>query len=281
MYAAYMAETFKHYWYGAGLKLEQEFLFAENIILRPVQLNSKIHLLENRAETQRDYGFLCALADTISFELEITADTAKNAAMQAWNYQYILILLSIYKTCPIAWPFQCHSSAISDSDSKIIVSNIAGINRAFSTPVALTENDLNECKNLWSTFYNLISDKAFLHASSVAATNFIEPRASIRMASIWSGIEAILGFDQELTFRLSLASARLLEKAPQEREKRFRVIKKLYGLRSKCVHGSPTDREAVEAGVNDSLSLLRDLLLFFIGHGHLLSDSERDLLFLE
>ena len=134
MYAAVMADTFKHYWYGAGLKLEQEFLFAENILLRPVQLNSKIHLLEDRAETQRDYGFLCALADTISFELKITADTAKNAAMHAWNYQYILILLSIYKTCPIAWPFQCHSSAISDSNSKITHMLLVGAKSSGSSP---------------------------------------------------------------------------------------------------------------------------------------------------
>lgn len=274
-----MSKIYKHYWYGSGVKLEKEFHFAEHIYLRPIQLNSQIHLLEERAENQRDYGFLCALADTISFEMEVIADTPKNAAVQAWNQQYLLVLLSVYKSCPVIWPFQCHSSANS-SGGKITVSNIAGINRAFSAPVFFNDHDLTECSKLFPTFYELISDKAFLHASSVAATNFIEPRASIRMASIWSGIEALLGFDQELTFKLSLASAKLLEKDANARERRFKATKTLYGLRSKCVHGASVELDAIEQGVTDSLSLLRDLLLFFIRRGRLLDAAERTKLFL-
>ena len=92
-----MSELHKHYWNGTGLTLEHEFQFADNIYLRPIKLNSQIHILEKRAQTQREYGFLCALADTISFELEVTASSAKEAAVQAWNNQYLFVLLSCYK----------------------------------------------------------------------------------------------------------------------------------------------------------------------------------------
>ena len=64
------------------------------------------------------------------------------------------------------------------------------------------------------------------------------------VARLWSGIEAIFGITSELVYRISLLSACLLAERGDTRKAKFEQVKKLYGLRSKVVHGEQlTDKE--------------------------------------
>jgi len=51
-------------------------------------------------------------------------------------------------------------------------------------------------------------------------------------------LESMFGITQELSFRLSIAVAHLLGDTPDDRERIYRRIKKLYGIRSNIVHGN-------------------------------------------
>lgn len=101
-----------------------------------------------------------------------------------------------------------------------------------------------------------------------------EPRSAV--ARLWSGIEAIFGVTSELVYRISLLSACLLTDRGDKRRQKFDEIKKLYGLRSKVVHGEPLSEDKVESALNDSYHLLCDLLQLTISRGHVLGQADFD-----
>lgn len=101
-----------------------------------------------------------------------------------------------------------------------------------------------------------------------------EPRVAI--GRIWSGIEAVFGITSELVYRVSGLCASLLEERGEPRKARFQAVKKLYGLRSKAVHGEPLPQEQLVSAMNDSFRLLRELLLLTIERGHVLGTVDFD-----
>ncbi len=96
------------------------------------------------------------------------------------------------------------------------------------------------------------------------------------VARLWSGIEAIFGITSELVYRISLLSACLLEEGGDKRKANFKEVKKLYGLRSKVVHGEQLNEDKIASALNDSYHLLADLLLLSINKGHVLGQEDFD-----
>ena len=78
---------------------------------------------------------------------------------------------------------------------------------------------------------------------------------------IWAGIEALFGIQQELSFRLSLYIAKFLAGNGPSDETRnlFEDVKRMYGIRSKAVHGSKIKSDENES-VTDSSRLLHRLI---------------------
>ena len=101
-----------------------------------------------------------------------------------------------------------------------------------------------------------------------------EPRLAV--SRIWSGIEAVFGVTSELVYRISIFSASLLEERGEPRKTRLQAVKRLYGLRSKAVHGEPLPPETLVSAMNDSHRLLRELLLLTIERGHVLGAGDFD-----
>ena len=101
-----------------------------------------------------------------------------------------------------------------------------------------------------------------------------EPRTAV--ARLWTGIEAIFGISSELVHRISFLSASLLAPRGTERRDKFLAVKKLYGLRSKMVHGEAVQPDKATEAMRDSFALLRDLLLLSIERGHALGREDFD-----
>jgi hypothetical protein len=77
-----------------------------------------------------------------------------------------------------------------------------------------------------------------------------------------TALEALLTKSEEtegLTYRLSMRLANLLGHSPEARRSRFAEMKKIYGIRSKIVHGSPIANKA-NARPFDILPSLRETL---------------------
>lgn len=85
------------------------------------------------------------------------------------------------------------------------------------------------------------------------------PRVAI--ARLWSGIESLFSVSAELVYRISIVAASLTAERGETRIARFEAFKKLYGIRSKAVHGEELSEQKLIEGVEQSASLLRDLLL--------------------
>ena len=95
------------------------------------------------------------------------------------------------------------------------------------------------------------------------------------IAGIWAGIEAIFGVNSELVYRISSYVASLLVPRGERRTEMFRQVKRLYGKRSKAVHGDILKDEELSIAMNESFSILRKLIIHMVEVGR--SPSKQDL----
>jgi hypothetical protein len=98
--------------------------------------------------------------------------------------------------------------------------------------------------------------------------------ARTAISRLWAGIECLFGVSSELVFRLSLMAASVLYPRGSQRRECFHRVKKLYGVRSKAVHGDDISEEGLNEGLDNSFCLLRDLLLAFIVRGSVYSEED-------
>ena len=263
------------------MEIESDFQLDDVCLLKAVRLTGDIDKLVPHADSQQTYGLLCTFAEAISLQIELTGRDDKNAAILAWNYQWLFIFLSVFGECALYWPFQSSDCIKTSKNYRIRTANYFISNRIFGAPRVFTQDELKQCSAIWPKFYSMLDKPEFSHAASIAATNFNEPKLSVRISAVWSAIESLLGFDRDLRFKIAVMCSKILETDIDRRQQRFKEIKKLYDLRSKFVHGSAKGNKNDELGVRASLGLLRELLLFFAERGDLYSQEERDLLFLQ
>jgi hypothetical protein len=98
--------------------------------------------------------------------------------------------------------------------------------------------------------------------------------ARTAISRLWAGIESLFGISSELVFRLSLMAASVLQPRGSKRRDCFHHVKRLYGVRSKAVHGDKISDERLAEGLDGSFCLLRDLLLTFVAHGQEYSETD-------
>ena len=77
---------------------------------------------------------------------------------------------------------------------------------------------------------------------------------------LWAGIEALFAIDRELSFRLSLLSAKFLEPNDKTAAKGvYKQVKNLYKARSRAVHGGEMKGDS-KTLIHDSATLLHRLI---------------------
>jgi hypothetical protein len=141
----------------------------------------------------------------------------------------------------------------------------------------VTVEDAAWIREHFDVFNNLAAkSQSFRFALEAAIDWRFAKDARSAVARLWSGIEAIFGITSELVYRISLVSACLLAERGEKRKAKFEEVKKLYGLRSKVVHGEQLTDERVASALNDSYHLLASLLLLSINTGHVLGQDDFD-----
>ena len=253
----------KGFIFGIGLIVSEEFYFDKDLLIRPAKLPTDHVQLQVYARSQREYGFLAALAEKVSFEVEVQGSSQKIAAIEVWNHQWLMVLLSIVTQSPVYHPISSTHSSHDLDKNCCHIQNIFMAPSIFNSKIKCQRSQLTETKKLYPTFKNLLSNRAFIHATSVAAHNFNEPKKSIRMAAIWSGIEALLNVQSELNYRIPLTCALLLGSSKSNKLEIFARVQKLYSARSKCVHGAKVKDKDLDSSLEESLALLCDLIKLF------------------
>ncbi|MEJ6500620.1 MAG: HEPN domain-containing protein [Rhodobacterales bacterium] len=252
----------------AGVRFEDEFRLTDEAIFRPVSIKLDHIELMDRTLSKKECGIICSIADYICFELVTTADSEKDAAILGWNYQWSLILLSLISKRAIFHPI---SRFCRGEQEYYTLTNFFLSNAIFEEPHKLSKENQDAFVEVYPKF-SQISDSRFLHATSVAAHVNREPKFTVRMAAIWSGVEALLGVESELSFRIPLITAKLLAKSDEDRDEMFRKTKRLYTIRSKCVHGASLKIDSATQNISEkeSLDLLIQLILWTCNNGSVL-----------
>lgn len=139
----------------------------------------------------------------------------------------------------------------------------------------LTAEDANWTNSNFERFNKLAAESEKFRFALEAAVDWrFSKNPRIAIARLWSGIESLFGITSELVFRISLICAFLLESPGETRLARFRTVKKLYGIRSKAVHGDDLSEEKLYQGMADSFELLRDLILVVVERGSEFSETD-------
>ena len=100
----------------------------------------------------------------------------------------------------------------------------------------------------FGTFNRLASESdAFRLALEAAIDWRYTKEERVAIGRIWAGIEALFGISSELVYRISSLCASLLEQRGARRKSRFQAVKRLYGMRSKAVHGERLNHDQLVA----------------------------------
>lgn len=269
----------KAYLLGTGLTGFEDFKVSDSITIRDAVLNEAPRELARSTNSQHEFGLLCAAAKFISFEVEFLGKPEESATALGWNFQWDLCFLSIISDAAILWPFGTSASLREQTSRSYSLTNSFNIGAGLRNPERVKPSDLKFFLRNRSRFTNLIGDNSFSTAVSIAAIYSRIPNPSLSMAIVWSGIEAILGFDHELRFRIALGLTHLLADQGVERLETMRHYSSLYDDRSKCVHGSKKPKNLPES-LSESKKILRDLILLVVERGKLITREDWDKRFL-
>ena len=91
-----------------------------------------------------------------------------------------------------------------------------------------------------------------------------QPNQRAAVALIWSSIESIIKVESEITFRSSLYLSSILYPRGKERYDSYVEFKKLYGLRSRIVHGAKLKDPDIAKAIYNSQELLKNLVFLMI-----------------
>jgi hypothetical protein len=102
------------------------------------------------------------------------------------------------------------------------------------------------------------------------------PENDVRIMLLWAGIEGLLSVDAELSRRVALYAAIMLDGSPDEKALYFDEVKKSYAIRSRAVHGSGLKRPQMEEGYRAAGRILIGLVARCVEIGRVPSPAELD-----
>ena len=135
-------------------------------------------------------------------------------------------------------------------------------------------DDLEWVKQNMSQILELNKQARFATALDALCSYLHSERERMKAAQLWAGVEAIFDVQFEISYRLPILAALMLEQRGEKCRERREMVHKLYKERSKAVHG----QEFNDSKNHISLvrSLLAKLLAKIIQNGHLPTKQDFD-----
>lgn len=124
-----------------------------------------------------------------------------------------------------------------------------------------SSQDLTLAHQLLTNLATLPDDSAVSLAFSLLFRASSDLSWDTRLLAFWTALEALLGADSEITYRISLRSALLLGKDRDQARGIFDHITELYRSRSKVVHGRLSKKLDVAATLRATEEHLRSVLV--------------------
>lgn len=249
------------YLYLNGIRPSEEIYLRNEVTLLPSSCNPTPDEIFAKSKSEVDIGVACIFLRSVSASLHIAASTPQELAVKAWNSQWDAILLGALYDCEIGFNFQSDVAPENfDQAKEFHVTNYAfkGLNSGQIRCLKSSENQW--LKNHYRSAWQLMAEDKYQNAIHCLASYRWHSMPRAKLALIWSGIEGLFQIDYELSFRLSLYIAKYL--APRNHAKQkaiFDEVKKLYGMRSKAVHGG--NLNSLSDSVKLSVGILRKLVV--------------------
>jgi len=249
------------YLYLNGIRPREDLRLDAAVVLMPSSCDPNLDDIIAKSKTEIDFGVACVFLRSVSACLHIVAQTPFELAREAWNAQWDALLLGALHDCEVGQTFKSDVPPERFAEAKDFqVMNYAfkGLNRG-------EVRKLTKAEHAWlgkhyGAAVQLMEEDRYRNAVHCLGSYGWHYMPRAKLALIWSGIEGLFKIDYELSFRLSLYIAKYLCPHSRARQKTvFNEVKKLYGIRSKAVHGGNL-KDPADA-VTKSLKILRRLVV--------------------
>lgn len=255
-----------------------EYRFQNGVVLRRLPERPTAEHLLTASATKREATLAAPFVHDVTFEVFVPSELADFddstqviANLTSLMMVHLPVDLAVLAAADCSWS----DLASSNPDTRETVHVDFGVSgyRASPQPVVGLD-DLVWTESHLERFISLRENPRFEVAIWALVTHNLESHGRMHIASLWTGIEGLVGVENELSFRLSAFLASYLVPRGPERLEAYRRIRKLYAARSRAVHGSQLADESLTDEVLATRLLLSDLLARIIEAGCIPSPSE-------
>jgi hypothetical protein len=258
---------------GHGMTLPSDYELCEGTTLVCTPPKFDYRMAADGSENFVDYASVVLGEGLANFALRVDCtSSSKELVVRSWNALWDFHLLSLAAKRPVCSLFSITQGATESYRS----ANRGLIGRAFERVDAIEKENLEWARANKPSFDSLIRNSAFNAAIRCYGNAHHLPDLDVRIMLIWSGIERLLGVDAELSRRIALYSSMIIPGTKEERIGNFKQFKKLYGVRSKAVHGADTTEAALRDGYLGASDLLNRLLRRCVEIGRVPTSIELD-----
>lgn len=275
---------------GNGLQINaKEIQFFKNLKINSVEPTISIFdLAAAGSKGFREWAVLEPVSSSCKFEIESSNEGISkgyDALNRAWLLNTMLVLrgritvnsvaCSIYSWNQIAGAHKTQGSNLPDFKGSLLDFNTQMIRLQGMESRNVSEQDIEWIQRHFE-IANKFSNENANFRFAIETVNSWRYAKDIKsaIAIIWAAIESIIGVSSEIVYRISLNISSILEDRGEKRVLRFKEIKKIYGLRSKVVHGSELSKEQVVYTIEKSFVLLADLIIYILENNKLITDTD-------
>jgi len=259
---------------GLGLSLDSDWRLGTGLTVSPAVPALVMAEVAEGTETIAEYASILTMGPEATFVLIVDCELpGETLAVKGWNSLWQFHLLSLAVSAPCSSLYSIVRSL--SGRSTYSLANREILFRP-PPPAVATPEELGWATEHQPAFQSLILSPAFSRAMRAYGNSQYLPDRDLRMMLLWSGIEGLLGVDAELTRRIALYSALLLNGSAKERSSYFAKVKGAYSLRSKAVHGVGLSPEKLEEGCHLASEILVGLLRRCVELGRVPLPSELD-----
>lgn len=258
---------------GHGLTIGEEIEMSAGIFVSPTLPKFNLDAIASGCHHFSDYAAVLQGNKIATFSVRVEQDNSdEDLAIKAWNALWLLHLLSVACRSPC---FSLYS--VCDGHQPLFS---ATTNSPFVRPLSsihdMTISQIDWARRYSQNFAQLVHTQEF----SAAIRSYINaqflPEHDIRIMLMWSGIEGLLSVESELSRRLALYAALLMNGSAEEKSEYFETVKKAYAIRSRAVHGAGLKKPKLEEGSRTAGSILIGLIAKCVELGRVPSPSELD-----
>ncbi len=252
-----------------GLRIESGVWdVGQALRLQPVQPRSGAHEISRVLLDERVAAIVARYSSYVSYELVVSPSVAIGTEAVDLGKGFISLLrvrslpeILVPAALPCSWSAATLNRLNARSCEADLIEDIPNLLQLDETRI-VSVDDLQWIFDNLSHFQWLMSTSA-AYALAVDSLCQHNHQSNLRMAAamIWSGIEALFGMKGgETTYRLALYISAILEGPGAARYELFKKTKEEYNTRSRIVHGSATDEEAIRRHILKARSLLSRLI---------------------